>query len=69
MMPPIKSQRFFLRHASFGEKEVTRQEYIDAERNAGFYPRNGDRNSLATGGFNVLGGVGGRVDTEYDYSK
>jgi len=68
MMPPIKSQQFFLSHPAFGEKEVTRQEYIQAERAAGFYPRSGDRDALATGGFSTHGGISGRVKTEYDFS-
>lgn len=69
MLPTIKSQRFYLSYPALGEKEVTRQEYIAAERNAGFYPRNGDKESLATGGFGTLNGISGRVKTEYEFSK
>lgn len=52
-------KQFFLSHPAFGEKEVTRQEFIAAERAAGFYSRTGS--DLATGGFSSHGGVSGSV--------
>lgn len=66
-MIKIKSQSFFLSHRAFGEKEVTCEEYIRAERDAGFFPKSGDRDALATGGFSC-GDMSGRVQTEYDFS-
>ena len=44
------------------EEEVTEEDFITAERNAGFHSKFG-RNSVATGGFSAHG-ISGRV--EYD---
>jgi hypothetical protein len=56
------TQRYFLSHPAFGEKEVTQSEFIRAERDAGFYPKSGS--GVATGGFGFgSGGVSGRVET------
>lgn len=52
-------QKFFLSHPVFGEKEVTRKEFIAAERAAGFYSTTGS--DVATGGFSSLGGLSGSV--------
>lgn len=54
------SQRFFLSHPAFGEKEVTKEEFIAAERAAGFFPKSGS--GVATGGFGS-GDIRGRVET------
>lgn len=54
------SQRFFLSHPAFGEKEVTKEEFIAAERAAGFFPKSGS--GVATGGFGS-GDILGRVET------
>lgn len=67
MIPPIKSQRFYLSHPTFEKKEVSRDEYIKAERAAGLFPKSGNPNDLATGGFGY-GDVSGTVETEYDFS-
>ena len=44
------------------EVEVTREEFIKAERQAGFYPKGGG-DHLATGGFSG-GGIRGRIKYE-----
>lgn len=54
------TQRYFLSHPAFGEKEVTQAEFIRAERAAGFYPKSGS--GVATGGFGY-GDISGRVET------
>ncbi|MCR3717804.1 hypothetical protein M8453_25040 [Citrobacter freundii] len=54
------TQRYFLSHPAFGEKEVTQAEFIRAERAAGFYPKSGS--GVATGGFGC-GDICGRVET------
>jgi hypothetical protein len=43
------------------EREVTREEWVRAERHAGFYPKGGDRGQPATGGF-FGHGVRGRIE-------
>ena len=53
------TQRYFLSHLAFGEKEVTQAEFIRAERAAGFYPKSGS--GVATGGFSY-GDICGRTE-------
>lgn len=53
------TSKYFLSHPMFGEKEVTLEEFITAEKAAGFYSKTGV--GPATGGFGVYGGVSGRV--------
>lgn len=53
------TRRFFLSHPVFGEKEVTQEEFIAAERAAGFFPKSGS--GVATGGFRC-GDVRGRTE-------
>ncbi|EFU5438376.1 hypothetical protein HT774_004154 [Salmonella enterica] len=53
------TQRYFLSHPAFGEKEVTQEEFISAERAAGFYPKSGS--GVATGGFSC-GDIRGRTE-------
>ncbi len=60
------SERYFLSHKLLGEKEVTKEEWIKAERSAGFYPKcassdPGFWTTCATGGF-TGGGISGRVE-------
>lgn len=59
--------KYYLSRPSWGEeeREVTREEYILAERNAGFHPKSGNPDDLATGSFSGGNGYCGRVD----YSK
>jgi hypothetical protein len=45
---------YFLEHAIFGKKQVTREEWIKAERSAGFHPKYGG-DGPATGGFSGNG--------------
>lgn len=51
---------YYLSHPVFGEKECTREQFIAAERAAGFRPKSNDPDEVATGGFNG-GGMTGRV--------
>jgi hypothetical protein len=46
---------YYLIHPQLGEKEVTKEEFIKAERSAGFYPKSGNPNDCATGGFGYDG--------------
>jgi len=45
---------YFLEHPVFGSKEVTKEEWISAERAAGFHPKFGG-DGPATGGFSGNG--------------
>jgi len=56
-------ERYYLR-TTWNKKwdEVSRREFIDAEREAGFYPKGGI--GVATAGFSH-GSVEGRVDFEF----
>ncbi|WP_391557166.1 hypothetical protein [Robertmurraya sp.] len=47
--------KYFLSHPQFGEKEVTKEEFIKAERAAGFRPKSGRDDVCATGGFSGKG--------------
>lgn len=53
---------YYLSHKLLGEKEVTKEEFIKAERAAGFYPKSGNPDDCATGGF---GGDGLRGSVKY----
>ncbi|HHA2249955.1 TPA: hypothetical protein ACOEHG_004897 [Enterobacter ludwigii] len=53
------TQRYFISHSVFGEREVTQAEFISAERAAGFYPKSGS--GVATGGFSS-GDISGRTE-------
>ncbi len=57
---------YYLSHPQLGEKEVTKEEFIKAERAAGFYPKSGNPNDCATGGFggNGLSGSVRYIDLE-----
>jgi len=61
VMDEIK-ERYYLR-TKWNKKwdEVSKKEFIDAEREAGFYPKG--RGRVATAGF-IHGSVEGRVDFE-----
>lgn len=58
--------KYFLSHPQLGEKEVTKEDFIKAERAAGFYPKSGNPDDCATGGFggNGLSGTVRYVDVE-----
>jgi len=45
---------YFLEHPIFGKKQVTKEEWISAERSAGFHPKYGG-DGPATGGFSGNG--------------
>lgn len=47
--------KYFISHEILGEKEVTKQEFIKAERSAGFSPKSGNPEDCATGGFGANG--------------
>lgn len=42
-------------------EEVSREQFITAERNAGFYPKNGDPETLATSGF-TASNIAGKIE-------
>ncbi len=48
----VGKQRYYLRLLDLAEQEVDRRHFIAAERAAGFQPKSGDPNDLATSGFN-----------------
>lgn len=52
--------KYYLKHEEFGEKEVSKEAFIKAERAAGFYPKSGNLDDCATGGFGS-GGMSGTV--------
>lgn len=43
--------KYYLKHEEFGEKEVSKEAFIKAERAAGFYPKSGNPDDCATSGF------------------
>lgn len=47
--------KYYLSHEILGEKEVTKEEFIKAERAAGFRSKSGNDNECATGGFSGNG--------------
>lgn len=51
---------YFLEHPVYGVKQVTKEEWISAERSAGFYPKGGG-DGPATGGFSSYGGIRGFI--------
>lgn len=66
----VKRTRYLLRWQSM-EREVTREEWIKAERSAGFRPkgvnlRTDNFTTCATGGFSGYGGVEGFIVNEWD---
>lgn len=48
------SYDYFLEHSIFGKKQVTKEEWVSAERSAGFHPKYGG-DGPATGGFSGNG--------------
>lgn len=52
--------KYYLSHPDLGETEVTKERFIEAERQAGFYPKSGNPEDCATGGFGA-GGITGHV--------
>lgn len=64
------TERYFLTRGEGDETEVSRDDFIRAERNAGFRPKCASdhpdyRTTLATGGFGGCG-VSGRIETTPD---
>jgi len=58
-----KACKYYLFHEALGEKEVTMEEYVKAERSAGFRPKDRSGEGLpATGGFGGSG-IRGSVET------
>lgn len=60
--------RYFLKLLGLDSVEVTKQEFIRAERSAGFTNKNGEQNEIATGGFGN-GTISGRVEYVVDDSS
>lgn len=61
--------KYFLKAEGFGEKQVTKKEWIKAERNAGFRPKMASTEPnymkvCATAGF-TSGNMSGRTEVEY----
>jgi len=56
----MENKRYFLSYMGM-EKEVTRKEWIQAERDAGFRSKFGYAQE-ATGGFSSSSGVSGRIE-------
>lgn len=52
--------KYYLSHPQLGEKEVTKEEFIQAERAAGFRSKSGRDDVCATGGFSG-NGISGHV--------
>lgn len=68
----MKKTKFFLSHPQLGEREVTKEEYIKAERAAGFRPKMSSddpryMSTIATAGFSSSGGIRGSVEYGDDY--
>lgn len=58
--------RYFLRGSWSQEwSEVTKEEYVKAERGAGFRPKGFDMGQAATAGFGSSSGVHGKVEYEW----
>lgn len=59
-----KACKYYLSYPHFEEKEVSLEEFVQAERSAGFRRKVDNNQSLpATGGFGGYGIVDGRVET------
>ena len=52
--------KYYLSHPQLGEKEVTKEEFIKAERAAGFRSKSGSMDDCATGGF-TGNGISGSI--------
>lgn len=52
--------QYFLTHPLFGEKQVTKKEWIEEERRQGFVSKFGPDHP-ATGGFGTSGGISGSI--------
>ena len=68
----MKKTKFFLSHPQLGEKQVTKEEYIKAERAAGFRPKMSSDDprymtTIATAGFGSGSGIIGYVKYGDDY--
>lgn len=63
--------KYFVKEGSSPEKEVGRAEYITAERRAGFRPKSGKPDDIATGGFSSHPKHGPKLSgrVEYEPSK
>jgi hypothetical protein len=66
--------KYFLKHDVFGEKEVTREEWIKAERAAGFRPKCASTDPRywtepATGGWSSGNTSGSIIYEQSDYKK
>jgi len=55
----MDSYDYFLEHEIFGVKQVTKEEWVRAERAAGFHPKHGGEGP-ATGGF-TRNGMSGSI--------
>jgi hypothetical protein len=54
--------KYFLKRFDGIEKEVTKTEYVNAERQSNFWPKGEDKGQIATSGFSSSStGMSGRV--------
>jgi len=53
-------ERYWLQKDGSPWREVTREEFVSAEKDAGFYPKSGC-GSVATNGFSSSSGIAGKV--------
>ena len=60
-------ERYWLSVAGLPKQEATKEQFIQAERAAGFYPK-GEGNGPATGGFNSRGVAGSITYEEEEVS-
>ena len=60
------SERFFLKADWTGWREVTKVQWVSAERNAGFHNTMGQPNEPGTGGFSGRGTSGRIIDSSFD---
>lgn len=64
----LSRDRYFLGLGLGYVQEVNREQFITAERMAGFYPKGGGSDTLATGGFSGRG-VRGSIRTEWSFDN
>ena len=63
----MSDYNYYLEHPIFGKKEVTEEEWLQAERAAGFHSKNGE--GPATGGFRGHEGVSGSLRLKEDLTR
>ena len=54
----LRQYKYYLKRGGFPEREVTKGEFILAERDNGFFPKSDKSDVLATGGFTGVYEIG-----------